>query len=345
MPEQCFVKSIAQISCQKPLCDEWFDSPVLYQESYVRAIEPDTRNFIHPAEARRMSKILKRTVCTAVSVMNGSGIDNPDAIVTGTGAGCMENSEKFLIDLSHYGENCLKPTLFMQSTHNTISSLIAIIMKCHGYNNTYSHKGISFESALFDAWLQIKGDRIRSALVGAHDEITPFMDLVMEKTHPEYSFVSETSVSAMLSATPGEKDTCMVEDVKLFHRPEISDIADELSEERDNILIVGLNGNPLNDAPYGNMLAALPYRPDLLRYKHIFGENFSSSAIAFYIGIRILEKQHIPEFLRHNVGDKDYVEIKRITILNHSENTDWSLIRLSAPERHYPKQLMISCGN
>ena len=117
-----------------------------------------------------MSKILKRTVCTSIDALNKSGIDHPDAIITGTGMGCMENSEKFLIDLSRYGESCLKPTLFMQSTHNTISSLIAIILKCYGYNNTYSHKGISFESALLDAWMQIRSGMIRNALIGAHDE-------------------------------------------------------------------------------------------------------------------------------------------------------------------------------
>lgn len=187
MANRCYVNSIAQVSCQKPLSDEWFDSPCIYGDKYVRAQEPDTKGLIVPAEARRMSKILKRTVCTAITALNESDIKQPDAIITGTGMGCMENSEKFLIDLSRFGEQCLKPTLFMQSTHNTISSLIAIILKCHGYNNTYSHKGISFESSLFDAWIQIKSGMIRNALVGAHDEVTPFMDLVMERTHPEYS--------------------------------------------------------------------------------------------------------------------------------------------------------------
>lgn len=90
------------------------------------------KGLIVPAEARRMSKILKRTVCTAITALNESDIKQPDAIITGTGMGCMENSEKFLIDLSRFGEQCLKPTLFMQSTHNTISSLTAIILKCHG---------------------------------------------------------------------------------------------------------------------------------------------------------------------------------------------------------------------
>jgi len=156
MMNHCYINSIAQVSCQQSSNDDWFTSPILYTEDYVRAIEPEVKGLLNPGEARRMSKILKRAVYTAFTALGKSDIDVPDAIITGTGMGCMENSEKFLTDLCKYGENCLKPTLFMQSTHNTISSLIAILMKCHGYNNTYSHKGISFESALFDAWLQIK---------------------------------------------------------------------------------------------------------------------------------------------------------------------------------------------
>ncbi len=313
----CYVRSLAQVSCQTPLSDEWIDNPVVFYKSYVRAQEPDTKGLIPPAEARRMSKILKRTVATSIAALNQSGIHQPDAIITGTGNGCMENSEKFLIDLCTYGESCLKPTLFMQSTHNTISSLIAIILKCHGYNNTYSHKGLSFESALLDAWLQIKGGLIRNALVGAHDEVTPFMSLVMERTHPEYSFISETSMSAVLSGNEDTGNICEIEDIKIFHHPDLKHLASLLSEEKDSVLMLGMNGNPLNDKPYQELIENLDYSPRIMQYKNIFGENFSSSAMAFYSAARILEK-----------GETADTPLRRITILNHSESTAWSVVRI-----------------
>lgn len=327
MANRCFVNSLAQVSCQKPLSDEWFDSPCLYKEDYVRAQEPDTKGLIVPSEARRMSKILKRTVSTAITALNNSAINHPDAIITGTGMGCMENSEKFLIDLSRFGENCLKPTLFMQSTHNTISSLIAIILKCHGYNNTYSHKGISFESSLFDAWIQMKSGMIRNALIGAHDEVTPFMDLVLERTHPEYSFVSEASVSAILTNN-SSNNICEVVDVRLFHRPEIEEIVSLLDNHLDNVLLLGVNGNGLNDGPYEELLKELSYTPHTLQYKNIFGENFSASALGFYVGAKILEKQMIPEFLSWRIEQEYTGNLEYITILNQSDNTTWSLVRL-----------------
>lgn len=214
-----------------------------------------------------MSRILKRALATSITALNESGISHPEAIITGTGTGCMENSEKFLIDLCRYGENCLKPTLFMQSTHNTISSLIAIILKCHGYNNTYSHMGISFESALLDAWLQIKSGMIRNALIGAHDEVTPFMALVMERTHPEFAFISETSMSAMLSSGSDSTSACEIKDIKLFHKPDMEKLAALLNEDTDPMLMLGINGNPLNDAPYLELLENLDYSPSTEQYK------------------------------------------------------------------------------
>lgn len=329
MANRCYVNSIAQVSCQKPLSDEWFDSPCIYEEKYVRAQEPDSKGLIVPSEARRMSKILKRTVCTAITALNNSDIKQPDAIITGTGMGCMENSEKFLIDLSRFGEQCLKPTLFMQSTHNTISSLIAIILKCHGYNNTYSHKGISFESALLDAWIQIKGGMIRNALVGAHDEVTPFMDLVMGRTHPEYSFVSEASVSAIITNTESDNNLCEIADVRLLHRPDYTELADLIDSEDGGILVLGVNGNSLNDEPYEKLIQSLACSPLILQYRNIFGDNFSAAALAFYAAALIIERQRIPAHMAwKNVDVSAVDEVKNITILNHSDGAAWSLIRL-----------------
>lgn len=328
MENRCYLNSIALVSCQKPLSNEWFSMPYIPNQEYVRAQEPDSKEFIVPSEARRMSKILKRTICTAFTALNNSGVKEPDAIITGTGMGCMENSEKFLIDLARFGENCLKPTLFMQSTHNTISSLIAIVLKCHGYNNTYSHKDISFESALLDGWLQIRSGMIRNALVGSHDEVTPFLSLVLRRTHPEYKTISETSMSSVISSEKNEKTICEISDIKLLHRADIQMVLDCLSRDDRRFIILGTNGNPVNDAPYDALLSFIDDNTDTIQYKHIFGENFSASAIGFYIGATLLEKQEIPSFLWRKNKVSVKVPIDSITILNCDEDSTWSIITL-----------------
>lgn len=325
---RCYVISAAQVSCQKPLSEEWLTAPIVYSQSYARAIEPDTKAFIAPSEARRMSWILKRTVCASLSALSQSGISNPDAIITGTGMGCMENSEKFLIDLCKFGENCLKPTLFMQSTHNTISSLIGIILKCHGYNNTYSHKGLSFESALLDGWLQIKAWAIGNALVGSHDEVTPMMASVFNHIHPDYAFISETSVSAMLSGEMHQGDClCEVEDVAILYKPSADELLGAIHAEPHTAVMLGVNGNPLNDGAYDELIGHLPSSIATMHYKHIFGENFSSPAIAFYAGAMILHNRIVPEEMWMNKVD-DMIAPDIVYIVNHSDTSVWSVIKL-----------------
>jgi len=167
-----YIQSAAQISVQQPLSDAWFDEPIIHDTVYVRAIEPNYRDYIEPSKLRRMGKILKRAIVTAQVAANNSGIAMPDAIISGTGLGCIENTEIFLEAMVRNGEELLQPTYFMQSTHNTIGSIASIDMKCHGYNNTYTHKGVSFENALLDAYLQFTAGRIKTALVGGYDEMT-----------------------------------------------------------------------------------------------------------------------------------------------------------------------------
>lgn len=327
MERHCYINSLAQVSCQDPLTDHWLTSPHEYALKYVRALEPDTKGLILPSEARRMSRILKRAVATAITAVNESGIAQPDAIVTGTGNGCIENSEKFLIDINRFGETCLKPTLFMQSTHNTVSSLIAIILKCHGYNCTYSHKGISFDSALLDAWLQIKSSAIGSALVGSHDEVTPFLALVTAKTHPEYNFISEASVSSVISSTaPEGENATEIADIRILYRPDEEKLASLLTAE-DKVILTGINGNALNDAAYDSVLGRLGHCPTVLGFKSIFGEGFSASAIAFYVAATLLRHRHIPQFLYRD-GPPAADAPESITILNLSDSSAWSMIRL-----------------
>lgn len=329
MDKRCYILSATQVSCQIPLCEDWMTTPQPHDSTYARAIEPDSREFIVPSEARRMSRILKRAICSSVTALNKAQIKQPDAIVTGTGMGCMENSEKFLTDMCHQGEHCLKPTLFMQSTHNTISSQIAITLKCHGYNNTYSHKGLSFESALLDAWLQIKTGSIQTALVGSHDEVTPFSAPIIQRINPLFGFISEASVSMVLSSDgKGVKPLCEIISVVLLYKPELQEIIDSLGIGKDSVLMMGINGNEANDEPYLEVLESLSCAVPVISYKPIFGENFSSPAIAIYAGANILSAQRIPEFMFNSELQRNVGAIKEIVIVNHSDKTVWSIVKL-----------------
>ena len=141
----------------------------------------EIKSYVKPLEARRMGTIMKSSLLASLKALEQAGIDTPDAIVTATSLGCLENTELLLLQLRDEGEASLKPTYFMQSTHNTLSSLIAIRTKCHGYNITYSHGAASLDWALRDARLLLRSGKARNVLVGVHDETTPLYRQQMEK--------------------------------------------------------------------------------------------------------------------------------------------------------------------
>ena len=145
----------------------------------------ELKEFVSPMESRRMGKLMKAAHLTSLRALKNAGIECPDAIITATSRGMLEISLQFLDDITAFGEELLKPTLFMQSTHNTLSSAIAIRTKCHGYNTTYSHGDESFEWAMRDAVRLIQTGKVNSVLVGSFDESTPSFSMIAERSGEE----------------------------------------------------------------------------------------------------------------------------------------------------------------
>ena len=160
-------------------------SSSIYELSRVEITSEDQlseiRDYIKPMEARRMGKLMKASLLSSLKALKLAGVECPDAIITGTALGCWENSEALLMQLLEEGEVMLSPTNFMQSTHNTISSNIAIRLGCHGYNVTYTQGSDSLEWALRDARLLLQSGRYKTVLVGCHDETTPLYRSLMER--------------------------------------------------------------------------------------------------------------------------------------------------------------------
>ena len=240
MANRIYIRSAAQISVQKPLCEDWMTDPIPHSGEYLRSQDPDFKQFLNPMQARRMGLILKRAIAVSLTALKDAEIECPDAIFTGTGLGCMENTENFLSAMCRDGEEMLPPTYFMMSTHNTISSAVAILLRCHGYNCTYSQKDISFESALLDAFIQLQAGRMGNALVGSHDETTPdtyrllrgagYFDDTVTAAEASSAFVlSADSGSLSLSKGP----LCELADVQILHSPaNLESIVNEYNASR-----------------------------------------------------------------------------------------------------------------
>lgn len=316
--QKIYIKAAAQISMQQPLSEEWMQNPILHTEPYVRSIEPNYRDFINPMEARRMGKLMKRALVTSLSVMRQSTIVQPDAIITGTAMGCIDYTDQFLRAMCCDGEELLKPTPFMQSTHNTISSLIAIYCKCHGYNVTYSHRGISFDSALTDALLQFRLGQINNALVGSHDELPAHWYTLLNKVGYTGCLAGEASVSLMLS-TDANNSWCEIADAQILHRPSISTMKQAIND----LNLPHIDALITEDSEW-----ARTYFGDtpLLHYKHLFGESYSASALAVYAAACCLRRQVVPTSL-YAQASAESITPRHILFMGKSDD-DYSLILL-----------------
>jgi len=173
--------------------------------------EPDYKQFVSPIEARRMGKLMKRTLATSLTALKAAGIEKADAVITGTFLGSLENTEALLNALLLTEDAAMKPTHFMQSTHNTVSSMISIRTGSHGYNATYSHGAISFESAILDALTQLGLGEIENALVGLCDESSPAFTTMYGKKDIELMDIA----SSMVLSHRSEGALCAIVDFKM----------------------------------------------------------------------------------------------------------------------------------
>ena len=346
-PDSIFVLSAKQISMQQPLCEEWMDHPIIYDVPFTRSIDPSFKEYVSPIEARRMGRIMKRALATSKEALKASGCNTVDAIMTGTGFGCIENTEFFLDALSNEGEQLLKPTYFMQSTHNTISSLVAIQTKNYNYNATYAHKGISFESALHDAWMQFHLGKIGSALVGCHDEMTETFYRIMKKggvMGQDDERCGEVAISVVLSSdgpalrqAQGPQPLCRLTGLKMLHLPTMNNLMDAVttmlqSADRSladvDYILTGISGNHENDKAFLAETRTLFGDKPLLKYKHLFGENFTASGLGFYVAAQCLNAGRVPSHLFVNASEASDKQPTCILLFNRSDGKDFTLTLL-----------------
>ncbi|MCD8317561.1 MAG: beta-ketoacyl synthase chain length factor [Paraprevotella sp.] len=153
-----------------------------------------------PMATRRLCALLKSAMWTSLSVLRDAGIETPDAIIIGTSYGMLENSEKFLYQMCREGEDGLSPTLFMQSTHNTIAGTLAVHTHCHGYNITYTDTDAdrALELCQHNAEILMQQGRIRNALIGYHNEVTPILHDMLFRLRGEDVSIGVTSVAKVL---------------------------------------------------------------------------------------------------------------------------------------------------
>jgi 3-oxoacyl-(acyl-carrier-protein) synthase len=349
-----YITGLGNISPQKTWDNDLFLEEVTGEETnYLRSQDPNYKEYISGDFVRRMSRIIKMGVTAGKICMADSDCTMPDAIITGTGLGCIEDTEKFLSNMILNNEEFLTPTNFIQSTHNTVSAQIALLLKCHSYNMTFVHRGFSFESALLDSFIRINSGESGTILLGGMDEITPntfktlqrlghykqdpVNNLDLLNNHSRGTIAGEGAAFFLLSANTGVKNYAKIEAVDTFYKPEPKKIAEHISfflersgytiDEMDLILL-GVNGDSSNDKIYSDIRNGLFGEKPQGWYKHLCGEYLTASSFGLWLAAMILKKGHVPEtvILEGKISGNP----RNILIYNHYRNLDHSLMLVTA---------------
>lgn len=320
------------------------------QKEFFKCIEPDYKEIINPSLLRRMSRVVKMGVYSGISALKKADITNPDAIITGTGLGCIEDTENFLVSIIRDKEQFLAPTAFIQSTHNTIGAQIALILKCNNYNFTYVNRNSSFEDSLTDAKMLIDEGEVTNVLVGGVDELTENSFRIMSRLGL-YKKLDRNSLTG--NQTPGAyagegaaffvldnmKDNalCELKAVKTCYNFDGKEVAQDfikgflknnmMRSEDIDVLVMGINGDCEFDAVYKNASDIFGKETAKCTFKNTCGEYFTSSSFAMEISAMMIDQKSIPEIYR--IDENMPSGIKNILIYNHFRNKNHSLILLS----------------
>lgn len=354
--KQIFINGSGCVSPQNTLGEDSLTNEIIETETrYLEIQKPNYRDFINPKLLRRMSKIVRMGIVAAKTALDRAGVENPDAIITGTGMGCQADTEKFLNSLIDNNEGLLTPTAFIQSTHNTVAGAIALGLQNHKTNLTYVHRTFSFESALLDSILLINEGKAKNILLGGFDEITEESWLIKTKIdfykkEATYSknLLNDNQVGALagegssffvLSDKKNESTQAEVLGTEMFYRPiDNEEIANRISKfletnslkiEDVDLVILGYNGDTEFDNIYSGLEEDLFKENTIAYYKHLSGEYDTSSAFAMWVASGIINENKIPDVIIKK--GKPIGEIKKILIYNHFRNINHSLILLSKP--------------
>lgn len=173
-----YINAASTISHQPTFQNAGFSELIEPLDNSSELISPNYKEYIDAGLLRRMSKILRMSVAAAKECLKQAEIDQPGAIIVGTGLGCLQDTEKFLSTFLSI-EGLLPPTSFIQSTHNTIAGQISLSIGNHGYNMTHTQNTLSFEHALIDTSLLL-GEGKDNIITGAADEFITFLDEAAE---------------------------------------------------------------------------------------------------------------------------------------------------------------------
>lgn len=344
MKQPLYIHAASAISPQQSFHPEGFLNPIITSNNCrLFALETAYEQYISPVAIRRMSRIMKMTISAAMQCLKEANITTPDAIITGTGRGGVTDMELFVKDMIRLDEGALNPTAFIQSTYNSPNGWIAMQSKCTGYNQTYVHRGCSFELALLDAQMLLAEASVRqNILVGCYDELTEDYFIIRSKrgywkTEPLQSgellrhanttgsIAGEGAMFLLITNEPKGALAC-IEAMQIVHNATHTNVSQAVNNIMDeacttmaelSLVLVGLNGDLVQSNLYYDVLPIFPKALPIGAFKHLCGEYDTSLGFAVWLATYLFKSEKIPNSMLLPKAYNVDTSPDKILIINH----------------------------
>lgn len=348
-----YINGLGCISAQETFDTIFLEKAEINKKDTTLALKiPVYKDFISPVSIRRMAKGVKNGIVASAMAMKEANVAIVEAIITGTGMGCIEDSEKFLKAIIVNKEEFLTPTSFIQSTHNTVGAQIALGLQCKAYNLTYVNASVSFESALLDAKMKIEEEEANTILVGGIDENADYTvslfklaGFIKKENEGPYKVLNATTKGAVYGEGATffvleneKKSTTYAEvlDVEIINKLDVNEVeakiiafleANGLQVSDVDAIVLGFNGDVEFDDYYKILSENSFKNTPQVYYKQLSGEYNTASAFGLWVGAKIIKTQEIPEIISVNKMKKS--AYKTILLYNQYKGIDHSFTLIS----------------
>ena len=343
-----YIRDLNCISPQQHFGSTLSEGPATPHEgNKYLAFEPDYTSLIPRNMLRRMGKALRMGIGAGLPLLNKHA--DIGGILFGTADGGIEDSMEFLDQLVQYKESTLTPTHFVQSTPNSLAGQLAVMGNRTGYNATHVNKGLSFESALLDAWLVLREKEAETLLVG---NIEQFSEHNYNIEYQAGAFKEKPVSSGALigSGTPGtvngegcamfvitaepNEALCEVCDLDTFSYTYGLEVEERLlrflnknklqPSDLDG-LVMGFSGDSRTDYQYEQLINRLFPEQSVYTYKNLVGDYPTVSAFALWLSVQILQGRSLPAEAIYRSGSRTQ---NRMLIYNQYKGLQHSFILL-----------------
>ncbi|MBS1584783.1 MAG: beta-ketoacyl synthase chain length factor [Bacteroidetes bacterium] len=354
MSKAMYIKAASCISPQHSYGEGPMLEPLMSSDTgMLHVVEQDYRKYISPVAIRRMSRLLKMSITAGMQCLADAGVQ-PDAIITGTGRGSVSDMEHFLSDMITLKEEALNPTYFIQSTYNSVNGWLALQTKCTKYNETFVHRGLSFELALLDAQLTLnEANDTQNILAGGFDEMTDYYHVVKGKIgywkkeqidslellqhgNTDGTIGGEGASFFVLSNDKGNARAAIAA-LKVLHKPGVAEMQNAINEMLEqnglvandiDVVLSGMNGDAKQKKLFEAGTGMFGDGATVCAYKHLCGDFDTASGFGLWLANKIVSEQNIPTVTIQSGVRSDAID--KLLMVNHTITGDASLILLNS---------------